>query len=363
MNRITKRIKEAMLTIAAVSAMATVVSCNRDADGLFEEGTHQPEQKVATVRENGALAQSWDWGEKKLSTITDQQNGCTYTFSYAGDKLANTVVSYKDGSMESIFYSYENGYLTKVELVNGNRVDMEFQVSHNANDKFSTININISDIYFFEMAMAALNGNIMIKSQGARLLLGDDVFDNLVKVAAVAPQSNRKGAKYSIENKHFQLTYAWDGDNVREEVLSGNVAATATLSDMGQFIDLGPLQFFLDYLDMDIEYPISVTVNRKVTYTYDEKFNPYWYCWIAGFDARSLSRNNILTDVAVGSGEGTVTVSLPNEVPMVGGMEYPLSRTVDMSHDYSYTYEYNRKKYPVTVTNQQGARVEFEYKK
>ncbi len=363
MNKITKRFKGLLLAVAAVSTMASLAACNREADGLFEEGTHQPEHKVATVKENGGLAQSWEWGEKKLSTITDQKANCTYTFSYTGDKLANTVVSYRDGSTESIFYTYENGALSKVQLVNGTRVDMEFMVSHNANDKFSTVNINISDIYFFEMAMAALNGNIMIKSQGARLLLGDDMFDNLAKVAAATPQSKMQGGKYSIENKHFQLTYVWEGDNVKEEVLSGNVTATATLSDMGQFIDLGPLQFVLDYLDMNIEYPISVTVNRKVNYTYDEKFNPYWYCWIAGFDARSLSRNNMVTDVAVGSGEGTVTVSLPNEVPMLGGMEYPITRTVDMSHNYSYNYEYNKKKYPTKVTDQQGTIVEFEYKK
>ncbi|MDO4216543.1 MAG: hypothetical protein Q4D03_00020 [Bacteroidales bacterium] len=338
--------------------MVGVASCKKEPSGSFGEGVHQPAYKVATIKLNGADAQSWDWAKSKLNSINDIANNINYTFSYTGNQMTHTQLAYSDGTTQSIRYTYSGDYLTKVEVVNNSRSDITMYVNHNASNQISTIDVEVSDAFLISAGMSIMNGTFNFKTGAARYLFSENAYESLLTMAQLYAASHNNNAKYSIENKHFSLSYTWNEDNVASETFTGNVNATITVDDITQIVgsDNAMLAAILQYLDSDADYPFNVDVERTTRYTYDEKYNPYWYCWTTGFDAQNLSKNNIVTDNATGSGQATVTVTLP----IMGTNTYPI-RTIDLSHNINYTYTYGKKKYPTSIALSTGELYELEY--
>ncbi|MBQ2508693.1 MAG: hypothetical protein II532_02875 [Bacteroidales bacterium] len=352
--------KRFVISILALLIVAGLSSCTKEPSGTFDEGVFQPKYKISTIKLNNANFQTWNWASSKLSGINDITNNATYSFSYTGNQLTNTQIAYADGSSQNIQYTYSGDYLTRVEVYNGSRADISMTVNHNASDKISTVNIDVSDAFLIEAGLSVMNGTFSFKMGAARYLLSETAFESLMTMAQLYAVASKNNAKYSIDNKHFSITYTWNGDNVATEAFAGNVNASVTVDDISQVIGSSSpmISAILNYLDADAEYPLDINVERTTNYTYDDKGNPYWYCWTSGFDAQNLSKNNILTDNATGAGTGNITVTLP----IVGTSTYPI-QNVDLSHSLSYTYSYNKKKYPTQITISTGEVYELEYTK
>ena len=348
--------KKLQIALIAIICTLSVASCGK-VKGNLGEGIYQPNIKISKIYTgSNNLAQSWDWGTSKLSSIQDIENGINYSFSYAGDMLGNVTMDYTDDTpSQSIFYSYGGTMLTQVEIVEGTQTMVKMFVNHDADDHISTINLDISNDYLIRMAK-----QLLFQKSALSHVISSNAFNAMAAINEIS--ISKKAPKYDVSNKHFTITYTWNGDNISSEVTSGNVSATATINDISSAFDLGSVSSLLQYFGSDTEYPLSCTVSSKTEYLYDDAKNPLQYCWANGIDATNLSRNNVTKATTTGSADATFTLIVPESIPLIGGMSYDVPRNIDLGETQEYTYKYNKKNYPESYTNN-GVTHTYEYTK
>lgn len=349
--------KRLLILSLSILGLLTIVSCTKEVEGTLSEGIFQPKYKIQKITEGSNIISSWTWGTSKLASISDKENHCEMTFNYSGDMLGSVLFTYDNGNEdESIYYTYGGTLLTKVELVKGTTTMVTMIVNHNANDQISNINLEMSDSYLIALAMQQLG----MGGKAITHLISPSAIDAITTLAKALP--SKKG-KYSIENKHFSITYTWENDNLVKEVLSGNITAEASLTDLGSAINMGPyLDMILNYINLDQEFPLSCTVHRETNYSYDDNPNPLLFFWGNGIDAQNLSRNNITNSIATGAADVTIVITIPDGIPLLGGTDYPYKQSFDLSGKTSYNYQYNNKHYPVSVTTD-GHSYKYNYVK
>lgn len=341
--------------IIAVILSAVMFSCGKEdrvvhnnggnvnvgEEGTLGEGIYKPSHRIIAVVQGTDTLQNWTWGTSKLASVSDVQNDETREFDYTGDMLGNVTVTSGE-EVQTIQYTYGGSLVTKMEVVNGSQVDVTMNIHHDADDKISTIGLVISDDYAIQMAL----GRVNFKSILGRLI-GRNAFEGIAEMLALSVSD--RDAKMTVENKYFSIAYEWDGANIVRETLTGNLTATAALSDVADAFNFSSISSFLSYFGNN-EHPLESTIERVTTYTYDAKRNPLWYYWGDGIGAQNLSRNNILTATTTGSVESTITVTLPDNIPMLGGTTRDFNRSTDLSGEESHTYIYNAYDLPASVT-------------
>ena len=345
------------LTLSFLGLLSVLSSCSKEVEGNMAEGLYQPKYKIQEITENSKTLSAWTWGTSKLASISDIENHCEMTFNYTGDLLGSVLFNYNDGSEdESIYYTYGGSLLTKVEIVRGSTTLVILNVNHNASDEISNINIEISDAYLVEFAIQQMG----MGGKAITHLLSPSAIEAITEIAKKFPSKN---GKYSIGNKHFSIAYTWNDGNLIKEVLSGNVTAETSLSDIGSILDLGPyFDMILNYINLEQDFPLSCTIHRETNYSYDENPNPLLYFWGNGIDAKNLSKNNMLNSIATGSIDATIVIAIPDEVPLLGGTDYPYKQSFDLSGKTSFDYKYNNKHYPTTITSE-GHTITYNYSK
>lgn len=338
------RMKKLFLMVVVALLAVAATSCKKDKDGgmssmgTFAEGIYKPDFRILSVKEGQYPVRTFSWGSSKLASITTDE-GHVYQFNYSGDMLGNVTIS---GANQQINYTYGGSMLTKVEIVNGTRKDVVMNINHNANDQISSVNLELSDAF-----LIALATQYMFGTKDLARMIGPKAFGALVE-ASRAMQRKGNDAKYNISNKQFTITYTWNGANLVTENISGNVTATATISDVSDALNMGAIASIINMIGSDTEFPLSATINITTNYTYDNMNNPEYCLWADGISASNLSQNNILSSVTTGGADVTFTVVVPEGIPMVGGMEYPMSRNIDMGGQSVISYTYNKKNLPET---------------
>ena len=331
-----------------------VVSCKKDKSedtngipsdlGTFAEGIYKPTNKIVSVKEGSTNVQTWSWGSSKLSSITDLTNNLTYSFNYSGDMIGSVIINGSDQT-QKIIYTYGGSLLTKVEIINGTRTDVTMNVTHNANDQISSVDLLLSNDYLVSLAKSMLGMKSALQH-----VVGANAAEAIVETAKLISVAKIDNPKYSISNKTFSINYVWDGNNLIRETLTGNVSATASLVNVADAFNMGSISSIINLIGGDEEFPLSCTVNRTTNYTYDNKHNPLYCCWAQGISADNLSVNNLISAVSTGAAEASITITVPESIPMVGGMTYPFNRNIDLGGNTNYTYTYNKKDLPDTYT-------------
>lgn len=310
-----KHISILLLGVLLVLGATSCKKTDLDRMGTFGEGLYQPDFHISSIQQGSAASEIWSWGTSKLSSISLPTDGSMYDFTYNGDRVGMVTLTRPDGGTQRANYTYDGTLLTRMELVNGNRTDIVMQVNHDANNHIATLNLDLSDQFLFNTAISLLGSSM------------------------------KSAAKYSITNKQFAGTLTWSGDNVEKFLLTGNVTATTTLSDLAEFIELpSVIQGMLEQIG-DVEYPLTATLNQSTTYTYDECNNPFYCHYRTNLDPSILSKNNLLSATTTGTLEIKVTVT---DLPFIGS--YPVSRTIDLGESHTYSYTYNKKNLPETYT-------------
>lgn len=341
-----KRLTTLAILLASIGLFS---ACNKD-NGNLGEGLFQPKHKIEKITKGSTPAQTWSWGTSKLASINDTENGVDYSFAYSGDLLSNVTLTYTDGTTpQNIYYTYQGSLLSGIEIVQGTHTLATMQVMHNADDHISSINIDLSDYYLVQLAKEMM-GLGKKSSQALRQVISPSAADAIVAMSDLMVRSHKSNAKYTISNKHFDLTYNWVEDNITRETLSGNVGATATIADVADAFDFGAYSSIITSMLGDQEWPLDCTVSSVTNYSYDNRTNPYQYCWNDGVSPKNLSANNILNSTTEGSADGTITLVLPESIPIIGGMTYPYIQKNDLGASHAYTYSYNKKKVPSTIT-------------
>ena len=314
--------KTALFT-ALLATLCLFAACSKD-----EEGVYNPKKKIANIYESSmsvyswhddinnrwiadtsaedkTLAEAWTWDGKKLSKITfyehsnvlekaDPVVSDVVTFTYDGKKVTRA-----EGNYEYMTFTYDSKELKSVEIYDkeeANALIAKFDFEHK-DGKIVKINVTIEGDIDMDKSSTVNLEKVLFRNILPNV---DNAEKTVAKINAVVSKSGAK-AQMTVP---FVLT--WDGDNVSE------MAATITM------------------------YGISQTA--KITYTYDDKNNPYQN-YLFGMinmldngDMATLNKNNVTKSVTTVSYLGQTDTEEMNYTYTYDG-KWPTSRTMTDTYD------------------------------
>lgn len=344
--------KKVLMTLCTLALVAGTISCKKekydviDPVPVYSEGVYHPVMKIDSVFTDGALSQVWNWVGDNLDKVVAPEGGST-SFNYTGNYISR--VSTTGGSSEELRYYYnENNMFSKCEVFYDGTQALTMNLMHNAAGKVSGAEVIVEDNFLLSLASGLLgNGSLFEK------LAGRQAAESMITMAKIQHAQN---PKISMGNKEFEMQLNWDGDNLSNQVINGNVTITLDTNDLNlisMFIDIPQEYLSLIQLAMMMQggLPLSLTFNDTIACTYDTNYNPFFCNWGELFSYRNLSLNNALTMTS--NGKVAFSVSLMGQ--SMDLYNYPLNEYAE------YQYQYNTKRYPTKVSSDTD--IEYIYKK
>lgn len=346
-HRITTILLCALIAFGAVSCKkdkeeGSNVQGTTGAQGTFAEGIYKPTYRITSIKEGGNVVQSWSWGTSKLASVVNTKDNTSSSFTYSGDMIGGVTIS-GDNTDKSIIYTYGGSLVTQMKISNNFQDDVIMNIQHDANDRLASVDLILSNDYAIQMCIGVVN----FKSALGRLV-GKETFEAMTEMLSMM-NLEKNASKLDISNKHFSITYTWNGGNIVKESLRGNVQATATIAEVADAFNFGSISSILSYISND-PFPLESDLQRDIVYTYDNNPNPIWYYWGEGIAVENLSKNNILTATTSGTLDNYFTITFPESIPIVGGTTREFPRSTDLAASVTHTYSYNANGYPTTVT-------------
>ncbi len=335
--------KKTLFYACLLSASAMLFSCNPDdnnnsngEDGgttpqeRLSEGIYEPDNKINTVAYDDFVDEWWSWADRKLDHIA-YSDGLSLTLGYDGDYLSTVSTVNDDEPVEARFF-YNSGKLSNYDMYYNNALALSVNVSHNASNKISNANITISDDYI-NMLMGDFGGMMSLDN-----LLGKRVSQSLQNIAKL---KSLPSSKFQISDKTVTASYNWEGDNVVQEIISANISIILSAEELTVLESL----FGFEIPDAVMALlgssglPLQFALSDTLFYSYDDKKNPYYYCWAEGVTANTLSRNNPLQ--VSQSGCESISISMMGQVIPLQDEPYESVSSV--------AYTYNDADCPLTI--------------
>lgn len=294
------------------------------------EGIYNPSHKIATVSVDGTLSETWTWNDWQLVSITTEgDEGSTSTFEYEGYRLSSALSSFY-GVPALLSYTYAGDKLSSINA--GNMA--EIFVTHNTAEKIDSLKIDMDPV----MVNQLLNMLLSYMGNG-----GTKDF----------------GSKLTVTSTDVAAALTWQGDNVSQMLLNGEIVGTATLGEIRSIINLdslaGTYASLLSLLSDETLIPLTLVLNETTGFTYDNQHNPL--CGFFGrLDPSMLSASNITQQTT----EGSVTITATLTTPL-GNLSLPYTYDIPSSNQ-SLSYTYDNDGYPLTVTNGDGSVTSYTYK-
>lgn len=361
-----RRITIALCTIALILASG----CKKDDEinsnfnppnpvPTYTEGYYRPYAQIATIEEDGIIAETWLWNGSDLNSIA-KANGDSIYFRYTSKNLPKTSYDWKyishvnkiGSQKEDIRYYYQGQSMVKCEIYYNNFLAVTMDLAHNADGKISNADMTIDDEFLLNMA-----GSILGKGAAFEKLVGTKTAEQMILMAKLAQKDD---SKLSIGDKKFGMTLVWDGNNLKQQILNGTVAINISSEDMDFLTSILPIPDEAQQIVQLIQLamimgggylPINMNINDTVNVTHDTNYNPLFCYWGDIFSPEILSMNNVLTQTH--SGSASVSVSLM-------GQAMDLINT-PFDNYQEFIYQYNDKKYPTQVSGDKN--VTYTYRK
>lgn len=306
------------------------------------EGIYEPDNKISSVAYDGVTEEQWSWADRRLDHVS-YEYGSMITCGYNGDYLS-TVTSVEDGiTMESRFF-YNGGFLSNYEIYQDNMLVVSARVTHNASNKISNTVFTISDEYI-EMIMGDIVGMKTLSN-----IVGERVAQSVLRMAKLKALDSDKA---ELTGTSVVAAYDWEGDNVVEERMSLSVNMTLSAEELSMLETM----FGVDVPDAIISLigstglPLQIAMADTMSYTYDDKRNPYCYCWVEGITATTLSCNNPVS--VAESGNESIAISMMGQVVPLQESPYESNST--------FVYTYNEANCPISVVSNDGSSKTITY--
>lgn len=327
-------------------AMLGVVSCKKEKEDssdqspipVYTEGCYQPVAQIATITEDGALAEEWVWSGKNLDHIALAAGG-QVLFNYSGNYISKVT---NTGAMaEEIRYYYTDNAITKCEIYYNNALAISMDLLHNAAGKISSATMTIDDNFLLNMF-----GSMFGQGFALEKVLGEK---NLRNMSMLAKLERNAAGKFEVGDKNFSMTLVWDGDDVRQQIVNGTVIFNISSDDLDQLLSILPIpdeaQQYVQLIQLAMamgggKLPLTMTVNDTINVTHDANYNPKFCFWGEMFSPENLSLHNVLTET--NSGATKLGMSLMGQNADL--FSYPFEGYTE------YIYQYNDKKYPTQVS-------------
>lgn len=306
------------------------------------EGIYEPDNKISTVSYDGVVEEQWSWADRRLDHVS-YQDGSMATCAYNGDYLS-TVSSEEDGSVMEIRYFYNGGLLSNYDIYYDNMLAVSARVNHNAANKISNAVFTISDEYI-DLIAGDISGMKSLSN-----VVGERMAKSLVRMAKF---KSLNSSKIELTNTAVAASYKWEGDNVVEEAMSANINMTLSAEEVAMLETMAGVDIpdAIMALLGSSGLPLQMTMADTMSYTFDDKKNPYCYCWVEGVGANTLSRNNPVSTIE--KGKESIAISMMGQV-------VPLQEEPFESHT-AYVYTYNEANCPTTVVSD-GSTTTITYK-
>lgn len=312
---------------------------------VYHEGQYSPTMKVSSITENGIVSEEWTWDGDRLDHIiySGNQSG-TARFHYEGDYIS----SVKGGAgQQELYYTYVDGKMTRIELVEGDSLMVQADLSH-SNGKITGATLLVSDDYL-RAIISAMTGFGKKMGQPSHAPLR-----TVARTAKTVAKSN--DPKFDITGNAISMAYTWNGENAASEILNASIDIKLTQEEyeaLGEYLPI-PDQY-RTIADMLVQYqgglPLRIKMNDTTSYTYDNRINPMFCFWGTMISADILSLNNVLTATTTGS-YSVAALIMGQEVNL-------LNNPMDDYEEYSY--EYNRNYYPTKKIGGENT-TEYSYK-
>lgn len=304
------------------------------------EGIFNPAQRLISIAIDGTTSEEWTWANDVLTTIlTADDNGNLVEsgwFDYDNYRIVSMTGTI-EGMPVEVGYTYSGDKLATVSVFSGPMEVINITFTHNAAGKPSHLTMEINEVLLALLPQ----------------LFGDgfpDIFNN----------STLTPSKWGINSTDFSADLAWQGDNVAQIILNGQISISATLGEIRQMVNLdsmlGSYASVLSLLGDSAVMPITVMLNDTSDFTYDDKDNPF-YGFLGRLDPAIFSANNVtyscnrisvylstLLDV----GFSTIPITFPMPVPVENAPQ-------------TFSYTYNAAGFPETVTNGEGSVTQYTY--
>lgn len=343
--------KKTLLALGATLVLG-LAACDPDDSktatpgGGASSGEYTPTVKIASISDDDDIDR-WNWASDKVTSI-DHYEGATLrnttTFTYDGNQLTKIDLP---GS-ESIEFAYSGGKISHVTMAHHDLpMPMSMAVSYNG-DAMSGLSMPIS-----EAMVQQLIGEILgeVLNGGGMDFKGGKATGGSVQV-----DLTWNGNNVSRKVNTMSLTY----DLPVEQLL--NLANAMMGSEIAQYAEL--IRNGLAMMGMTA-VPLNLTIADTIDFTHDQNNNPM-HGFLGGFeDPESLpgllSRNNIVSTHQYGSTSyhlelGALAAMLPEQYAQMVANTMPRE-----SDRENYTYQYNAKGYPTSVTSSYGDVKQFTY--
>ena len=279
--------------------------------------------------------EQWTWKGNTLESIalTGNTQG-EIAFTYADNRVSMVT---NTGSQRVLRYSYAGGTMSHYSVDVDGEQEASVSVTRNSEGRISGADIYFSGRYVMDMTSRFRNGDDALITARPAYRQAMEQLSSTMEWMGVS--DNDVDSKL---DHNFKLVFNWYDGNVASEVMDGAVRLEIDPQRVADNLSLLPeavQALVYSYLSSHNKLPAKIAFSNVVTYTFDEKENPYHGYQGDGLTALNLSKNNILT----ANTDGNIRVSL-----LVFGREITLSDR-NVSDKAERTYLYNEKGYPVQI--------------
>lgn len=269
-----------------------------------KEGIYNPKEKIKAIYEQSndekkVLTEEWLWQNDLLTKISYPTIEGKYTVFNYEDKRLVKVIQYEEGiEVSYVNYTYDKKFLQKVEMFSDGNL-------------YTTIDITHDKKKITKLTMTTKNNDDEYKSSSHKSLQRSDLLTNMLRF--VVGKERAKSIAKILQRKSNQVVimeFTYDGDNITTE---------KTISEGVTYL--------------------------TVTYTYDDKLNPYYDAIYFGESgALALSKNNV-TKKTQTSTQDDIPLTMIFNVSYVYDGKFPIEAKTSYTsfeETYSYTtyYEY-----------------------
>ena len=358
--------KKLLIPFVALAALLLATSCGKDSEGekpapqpASGEGVYSPAKKIASIYVDEQLDEQWTWVNNLLQHIKtpDEDGNMTISSEFEYDNASRfSYVSLQEdlvGATVTLVFEYSGSQLTSIELTAPGLDILSADITHGNGNKVTHADISINNAVLQLLAQLLMSGMMPTPDESPIVAVLTDVLTPQVLNTILRSVSTyTSDAKLTVDNAHFTIDFAWNGNNVNRTLIAGTVAGSVTggelasileaLSNLGLAADLGAIGTLIGTLASDMVIPISLDIHDTVDLTYDSQHNPFTG-FLGRLDPSVLSANNPLTSTNHGGVIATLTINLP----IIGGdRSFPFQLPTSVS---TFEYTYTSDGYPETV--------------
>ena len=312
-------------------------------------GLYAPCSKIASISTDGALSETWNWQDGKLTDVTNAAGQTKVSFTYRSDDRVNTMtVNATDMFSGNVNVTYDGERISQLALSGDNSISA--QLTNNGNNKVTKAVLNLDNV-----DMNTLLG--LFQSAVSQFLGNSNVSDIIT----------------GVDSLQGSMAFSWADANVSRSIINIGLRLATTIGRVAAILpDTSQYAAAIQQIaasNPNMPLYIKLTYKDTSNYAYDQMVNPFRHYMgdmvtiegnVPHFNISALSANNVSREQRAASAE----INVSAVVSFMGSqMVTPLYNTSQpmADNETTYSYTYRSDNYPETVTRNDGQTKTYTY--